>query len=478
MNNKKVLFIVFVLFLLVDFSYSFLQFYYTPLDGDMAGGIIPSDGVKEIFKDPFGLAVIINGQRHPNPNRFFAHLFFRDYFQNIPLLFQNIINPIDSVYAASASIKLVLQLLITYLLSAVISNSKSVFNLKFILVAVLLTPLFQSYGYNGYMGIIDKSVTYTFFYILPLMLLLLFFSPFYTYVYDAEYKKLNKITKIWLLALVIILPFSGPLIPPLILITSLLVFVYFVKSHYKTHNNYYVFKSIPKDVLMFFIPICILSVYSLILGTYNSTYLTDVVPLSERYLRLPLGVYYQFTQKLGLPLLCILIAVNIGVIKKYFFDLKARSIITSLKWVGAFSIIYIFLLPLGGYRPYRPNVLRYDTIMPITICLLYIYGVSTLFLLENIKKRKNIYYIVIATFLMIFTNADKSKLNENECEKQALLKIANSEDQIVPLHDNCRVISWIPIRDFKQSQLNGELLKIWNITDGIKLYYNETEIQE
>jgi hypothetical protein len=115
-----------------------------------------------------------------------------------------------------------------------------------------------------------------------------------------------------------------------------------------------------------------------------------------------------------------------------YISKKGKKIISSLKWIALFAFIYILLLPLGGYRPYRSNILRFDTVMPITICLFYIYGLSTLFLLENITKRKSMYYAAIITFSLIFTYADHSTLNENECEKQALMTIANSEDQIVP----------------------------------------------
>lgn len=476
MNKKKILIIILGLILISDFTYSFLQYYNTPLDGDMAGGIVPEAGVQEIFNDPFGFGIIVNGEKHPNPNRFFAHLFFRDYFQKVPLLFQKVVNPIESVYYSSATIKIIIQILLIYLLSVIISKSKSIFNSKLVIVAVLLTPLFQAYGYSSYMGIIDKSITYTFFYGLPLMLLLLFLSNFHSYINNNSVKRISPIKIIILVLLTIILPFSGPLIPPIILITTILLFIFYLKKHYNASGYRYLlrntFINIPKDILIFFIPISLLSIYSLLLGTYNSTYQTDVIPIAERYLRLPMGIYFQFTQKIGFPILFVMIASNIFIIKKYFNNENGQKIINSLKWIGIFSLLWVLLLPLGGYRPYRPNILRFDTVMPITICLFYIYGVSTYFLLENIKKRKYIYYTVIIVFLIVFVNADKSELNENECEKQALMTISNSDKQIVPLKQNCKVISWEPITDYNQSKLNAELLKIWNITDETKLYYN------
>ncbi len=472
--NKNIIIIILGLLLTNAFTYSFLQYYNTPLDGDMAGGIVPSKDVQEIFNDPFGFSSILTNKKHPNPNRFFAHLFFKDYFQKVPLLFQKVVTPINSIYYSSALIKLIIKIMIIYLLSAMISKSKSIFNLKLLIVAILITPLFQAYGYNGYMGIIDKSITYTFFYALPLMLLLLFFYPFYTIVFDNKSNELNRTSKIFMTLLVIILPFSGPLIPAIILIVTTLLFLfYFIKNIGIKHLFIKTLSDIPKDILVFFIPISLLSIYSLLLGTYNSTYQTDVIPVAERYWRLPLGIYYQFTQKLGFPILFIMIASNIFLIKKYFNNKDSQKIINSLKWIGVFSILYILLLPLGGYRPYRPNILRYDTIMPITICLIYIYGISSYFLIMNLNKRKLLYYTAIITFSLIFFNADKSNLNENKCEKQALISISNSNKKIVPIKNNCKVLSWEPITDYNQSRLNARLLKMWNITNEIKFYYNE-----
>jgi len=233
-----------MLVLLGDFTYSFLQYYKTPLDGDMASTIIPSNDIQEIFNDPFGFKAIINNKPHINPNRYFSHLFINKYFKNIPIIFQKIISPIESIYFSCAMIKILIHILMVYLLSALISREKSVFNIKLLTVAALLTPLFQAYGYSRYMGIIDTSITYTFFYALPILLLLLFFYHFYTTIYYDEKTKYSIVSKIFLSLLIIILPFSGPLIPPIILITSALIFIYYLQKSNGSENDYHLFKKV------------------------------------------------------------------------------------------------------------------------------------------------------------------------------------------------------------------------------------------
>lgn len=477
--GRNILIISLVIFLLGDLTYSFLQYSSSTLDGDMASGIVPAKDVQETLNDPFGFNVIIKNERHPNPNRFFAHFFFKEYFTYIPSIFQKAFKPIPSVYISAAFIKLLLHLTIVYLLTKLISNRKSILNLNSLIIAVLIIPLFQAYGYYIDMGIIDKSITYTFFYALPLTLLLLFFSPFYFSIYSDKKLRFNSISKAALLLLVIILPFSGALIPPIILIVSSLLFTYYFRLYYLPKKDFsikkrvqYLFKKIPKEVIFTFTAIIVLSLYSVILGNYNSTYQDESIPIYIRYLRLPSGIYYQFTQSLGFPVLFILIIINTILIRTQFHFEEGKKIISSLKWIGLFALLYLLLLPLGGFRPYRPNILRYDTIMPITICLIYFYGKSCFFILQNIKKRKVLYLALLIAVVLIYTNADRYNLDDNYYEKLALKTIENSTKLIVPLNYNHKVLSWDPITDPKQSELKAILLQNWNITKRKKLFYN------
>jgi hypothetical protein len=87
------------------------------------------------------------------------------------------------------------------------------------------------------------------------------------------------------------------------------------------------------------------------------------------------------------------------------------------------------------------------------------------------NKKKPWYILIISGVLFILTNADKPEFGKNECEKLALLKIANSNEKVVFINDNCTVLSWEKITDSTKSKLNGELLKKWRVTNELKLYY-------
>ena len=475
MKRAQIFKLFLIIFLIGDLTYSFLQYYHTPLFGDFEGGIVPSKDVQEIFNDPTGIKAIITNEKHVNPNRFFSHFFFMEYFRNVPILLQYFFNPITSVYFSCALAKIVVQVFLIYLLSTIISNEKNFLTHKFLLVAVLITPLFQTYGYWSRMGIMDKSTAYTFFYAVPLVFLVLFLKPFYYKLYHLDSKPFgNKLY--YLIPLVFILPLSGPLIPGVILIFSALLFFYYIIDFRKRNNLSLksislLIKEIPENVLFLIIPVGFLSLYSLFLGFYDSNYGSESIPLMERYLKLPVGIFSQITHSLGFPLMLTIIGINLFIIHKKFKTNEAEKIIRTVKWIGLFSAIYILLLPLGGYRPYRPNIIRYDTFMPLTICLFFVLGATTYFLYGKMKSKKYWGFIIVS--MLIYTLSDISKLDENKCEKQALNDISNSPEKVVELSNDCNIMSWSKMTGYKESELKSELLLFWNITDEKKLFYQK-----
>ena len=478
---KQILSKILLLLLLLDIGYSFIQHYHMPLDGDMAEVIMPkpSSLYYEVLQDPFGLNALLKNETYSNPNRFFAHWSTSAYFKTIPLLLQKFIDPIESVYLSSALAKIFIQVMIIYLLAVYITGSGNVLKNQFLIAAILITPLFQTSGYNRYMGIIDQSVTFTFFYALPLCLLLLFFLPFFKAVYNNQKPKLNIIVKVLLALMLVFLSLNGPLVSGVVLIVCPLVLLNKWRINYKQMDEmpffqrvFYAIKKIPHYLLFYFIGISVLSLYSLYIGKNNILNTGDFIPLIDRYLRLPAGIYFQFTQKLGFPLLFLMIAINAIIINKHYKTTEGQKILNLLKWVGIFTLIYILLLPLGGYRIYRSNILRYDTIMPITLGLMFIFGKSTLYLINNIsKKYKKIYVSGIVVFLLIFTNSDRLDISKYECEKQALETIAQSPEKIILLNCDCTVMTWRKLYNYNHSERNAELLNYWNITNEKKLYY-------
>jgi hypothetical protein len=478
--TRRLIYILLLLLLIADTSYSFKQHLSQPLDGDMAWNLIPANDVKPILESPFGFKAIRENITYANPNRFFCHWIYREYLLFTPILFQEFVEPIDSVYLACAISKTVIQIVLIILLAMAITGSTNILKLDFMIAVVLVTPFFQTNGYRSYMGIIDPSTTYTFFYALPCAILLLYLLPFIRQFYFN--KKINNqlfIRLLWMpLAFVVCL--SGPLNPGIVLIFSILVILpHLIKFYIHTNQKGFLqrvsdtLKKIPNNYWYFLIPICILSLYSLYLGRYNSITISSQIPLVKMYLKIPEGIYYQFTQKLGFPVLFIILAINTVIINIKFKDSDGKKILKIFKWIGIFSLCYILLLPLGGYRYYRPYILRYDTIMPITLSLIFIFGISTLFLINKMSKKYKMWYLpIIIGVIFIFTYSDEPKFDHNICERSALEEIGNTQETIVALKEDCSVVAWEKFNTPEESELNAQLLNIWGITKEKKLYFN------
>lgn len=478
MNKAKLLILILVVFLLGDLTYSFFEYYYTPIDGDLVSGVTQNPYIQQVLDDPFGFHLLTTGERHINPNRFFSHFFQKEYMQNVPIWLQNLTDPITSVYLSCSLIKIFIHILLIFILATLISGTKNLRDKKFMIAAALIVPFIQANGYWGHMGINDRATTYTIFYALPVVLLMLYLLPVYQTVYFQKTAKPGFFKSALLLIPSIVLPLSGPLVPGTVLIIICLIGIHYLRKfqHEENSNLISSLRKIPSQIFIFLVPICLVSLYSLFLGRFDSNFTVETIPIADRYLKLPLGIYYQISQSLGVPLLLILIGVNVFLIKKYFNSPEGQKIVSSLKWIGLFTAIYLILLPLGGYRPYRPNILRYDTFLPITISLLYFYGMSTYFLVGNLKSRSlNGYLIGLFILFAIYMNSDRIKTKEYRFERKCLEILAKSPDEVTKLPATFNVMSWKPLTDPKFSESNASMLKFWGITKDKKLYYQTSE---
>lgn len=464
----------------MDLGYSFVQHYQLGLDGDLASIVVPSTHYQKVLEDPFGLSVITEDAVYAAPNRYFVHWTMTHYFRVVPSFLQYFFTPIDSLYLSCALAKISIQGLLLYLLVVYISFLFNALRKReaVLVLMVLLLPLFQTSGYNKSMGIIDLSITYTFFYALPLAVLLVFFLPFFKSFIQQKDLEITWLSKFLLLVLVVVLPFSGALIPGVVLITSLLIFIkYWSNIFYTSASKNLLFitiqtlKSIPKSVVFYFGLMSVLCLYSIYIGRNNIENIGQELPFLERVSLVPFGLWKLLTTKLGLGLLTMVVAFNTFLIRK-FKDGKGQEIRIIGKWLLFFSLLYILLLPIGGYRWYRPNIVRYDTIMPVTICLFYYFGLSSFFLLKNIKNKYKIAYkVFIGSLLILYTLADEPIKNTNLCERKALEKIAKSTEQIVEVADDCLLFSWDIIKEASYSKTNGEFFYLLNITEEKKLYF-------
>jgi len=449
--STKYIFPVLLLLFCLDTGYAFLQYFYQPLDGDMAWNLVPAAEVKPILDNPLGLKALLEGHRYPNPNRFFSHWTYRTYLLNTPLFLQRFCEPITSVYLASALAKILVHLGLILVLVRTVTGSWRVNRQALIITACLLAPFFQSGEFRSHIGIVDAATTYVFFYALPSALAILYAMPFLDFFLrgrtDFPFVKLF----FWVpLSFVVCL--SGPLNPGAVLVALLLGGLAWLGGRIKLG-------AVPLSLLALALLAGALSVYSLYLGQFNSLTINTQLPTAEVYKKLPWGIVRQFTGKLAFPVLFLMLGINYGLLKKFAPKNPNRHI---FGWVLAFAAIYFLLLPLGGFRSYRATVLRYDTIMPVTLAFIALYAGSSLSLLKKLPQLGRAWYIAALILVAaIYTNADRFDRSTYDCEKAALETIAAATQSPVALKGDCGVVLWQPYPTPDWSDLTSKLLTRW-----------------
>jgi hypothetical protein len=474
-------------FILVFLSKNFKQFYSCRLDGDIAESVLPYPSVQKTFDDPTGIKTIINNDKHWGTNRFFSHYFLHKTLREVPLLLQKFSNSIDSIYYTSAIAKLVMQVLIILLLVIIINGNFKIFSLKSIFTAAILLPFFQINGGNltHEIGIIGGSITYNFFYAMPLIFLLSYYIPVFFELLHNKRFKMNWLLIILWTIFAIISCFSSPTIPPVILIINMILFLYVFIKNWRVTENQTIFKKtfnalklINLRTYLFLIPISFLALYSLFLGTFNSAYNDIQLSLKDMYMLLPKGILKSFFTSVSYLIFFFLLIINyLIVFLKYKNDTQYKKIVELYRFLIVFSAIYVLLLPLGGYRPYRPLILRCDTIIPITVLSIFTICYVFLFILKQLKTEKWNYYLKtvypLCFFLIFAFFLGKNGVRiHNECEKSSLYTIANSNEDIVVLDNDCAVVGWTTFENPDDSKPYGELLYLWKITDRKKRWYN------
>ncbi|MBO3269554.1 hypothetical protein [Hymenobacter defluvii] len=473
---KRSLFSVLIVFVLAWLGRSFYQYMQLPIDGDLAAIVVPLGWYARVLHDPFGWAVLTHDAVYAAPNRFFAHVLLNQYFRHVPGWLQHFLAPIQSVYVAIALLKLLTHLLLLYLLAVYATGASKLNHRGLWLVMALLLPLFQTAGYNLQMGIIDHATTYAAFYALPMALLLLLLLPFYRAAQHGVWRPLRWVELIALIGLTMVVAFNGSVVLGAVAVLLPGIVLYALRRQAQV-DKMFLWSSWQPILLLSLLGL--LCVYSLYIGLNNSENPTVLPSLWERYQRLPLGFFRQFTVKLGLPLLLVMLLLNAQLIRRVLpATSEGQHLLRSLRWLALFALVYILLLPLGGYRPYRPLLLRRDTVLPIILGMVCLYGASSYYVWRYLPMgRLRVGYIVLlGVFSAIFLNADRlhiSPVDNNNCEQQALSYLAHAPAGVVQLPQACPVLSWNVATDPAQITVQAHLLNLWGITRGLTGYYQQ-----
>jgi len=453
-----------IAYLLFDIGFSFAQYAAEPLDGDMVAISMPMEHYRKVLEDPFGFNLLKDPTPYAATNRYFSHqamhLWFNDVYQFLAPCFGS---RIDALYFTSALFSvsihvLMLVLLSLYVVSAVRGTWKT-----FLVSCVVITTLFQfRHGFYDQIGVIDHAITYTFFYAFPMSLLFLFFWPFFRRIQQQQ--PLRWYEHLLCLILLPVLPFCGAINAAVILMVcplsaGLAVFYW----RWQISNTF------RWTLLGYFFLLSVWALYSFYIGRFNAESLAEI-PLSERYVYLFKGIPEFLTVSYAFWLIGGVLLVNYLLIReRYPFVSKILMLLT------AFMAMYILALPFGGYRVYRPWVVRYDVILPVTFILIFCFTAGTILAIRALDHRKALkpYLFFMLTILIVFAVKDRNKLDRNICQKEALQKIAGAGDEVVVIPEHCTVLSWFSIKDPDGLAHVSRMLVQWGITEKEVPFHNE-----
>ena len=251
-----------------------------------------------------------------------------------------------------------------------------------------------------------------------------------------------------------------------------------VQNQFRTSGNYNPFRAlkiIPSPYYFYLSPLILFSFYSLYLGSFNSLSIQSEIQLQELYLKILEGIHPIFFGSEAYVFIFLLIFINLIAIGNKKSHLYHKEIYRLAMWVFIFCFLYIALLPLGGYRDYRPFVIRNDTLLPVIVSFVFLYGITTLHLIKKLRRFKMVYLTLIGSFILFYTKMDNENFDKNECEKFSLRLMAESESNSIVLNDNCAPLSSFLSRYPEDSKLQAKLIKYLNITTQEVLYCNSCD---
>ncbi|MDB5258650.1 MAG: hypothetical protein JWM14_3345 [Chitinophagaceae bacterium] len=469
-EKKDLVFLFLLLLFIGDTVYSYYQHSLAPIDGDIPSLVAPSDAYQQVLHDPFGFKILQTGENTAASNRFFVQWPTYAYFRYVPLWLQSFLSPIDSVYASIALAKTFIQVGLILLLVSYICITFGWKRNEGILAAVVICPLFQAVGFFEYLCVIDNCISYAIAYAFSTLILMVFLFPYYRAAITGHSGLPSWLKPLWLL-LPIGLTFSGPVTGPVLLILCPSTLLYFFYQHWKIKSDLSLsqrfsqsINSINRQLFISFVFTTLLCIYSFYIGTHNSENSWEVISLTERYKKLLEGLIKITSFSEGFMPIVLVIFYNLFILQRYK-NTDIDKLVHILYFALLFAAAYILLLPMGGYRPYRPYIIRRDTLQPVLWLLFFAWGLSTVSVLKYTHSTKRVVYASIITLICLgYTLVDKLPDYTNVCERQAMQEIAAANGDCIELKESCMVMQWGPASQCEDTRYAATLLHLWNIT--------------
>lgn len=458
---KSHVWILFVLFLGVDYVQSNYHYSNLPVDGDLCRIAAPFKWYEDIMNDPVGISAVMHNEKYAGAARFTCHQITHWWFKHIPPVVNKIVkDKVHTIYYTSTLLVALLHLCFIWI-AFQYAKGKEKWQFKYFIPIGLMASVLVQYGtFYGSIGIIDRSISYVFFYAVPIMALLIYFLPFYK---NEQYEQYNvkSTQQFGLLILAPILAFSSALIQPIVFLLSIFYFfgVYIPNPFFSIKKNN---KLIIQ--LLTFLSVCIYAFYVSKFNSESSVY----KPLSERYFLMFKGLYYIIRDTWAWKIILVFLGINIFYIHKLKLSnwTKIRAI---LFFVVGLCAAYTFLLPMGGFRVYRPFIIRYDTFIPVTLGFSFLLLYTSYILFVKLRDTKWLLYtaaMLLFSFVFFYVDIDSEK-EANYCQQGHLYEIEKSTEKVISRPFTCNMMTWTEsdIHDEENRKGIDIMLRRWGLID-------------
>lgn len=470
---NRILGLLVLVFLIGDLGYSFLHYADAPIDGDLPAVVLPGIEEQKVLDDPFGFHVLISGDGHSGTNRYFMRALRYQWFNHLPQAIQSFTSPVESIYIAAGMLKLLIHIVGVIAATLLARSIFRITNLWLAVVALLTSLCFQHSGYIHTMGMIDPAVTYAVAYGGTVFLFFI-----WVWVTSRLIQRASILYQVLSYLILLVLSFAGALGPAMILV-ALVTYLIFLR---KTHGNIRaVWQALTarQDLVVLAIGIVLLASYSLWLGSMNTENQISDLSIIERYLALPVGLFKMLSHNPGLLYLLLGLALNAWLLSR-FQNEQNKLFRQLLLWVGIFSVIFILLLPLGGFRDYRPYVVRRDTLLPLIFLLTFLFSVSSVLILSQqlTSRWKLISAAAIGAIAIIFFVVDIAPLGRNACQRGLIKQLQLSDASPTVLDSDGLLMTWDPVEKADESAYVSAVLVKWNILQDPTLFTQSRSLPE
>lgn len=473
--------------ILLDLWRTGLWFSQTQIDPDLSRVAGPVQSYAHVLHDPFGFGGLQTGLHYPGAGRAMAHITAKAWADHgLGWMHVLVADPVRALYFGLALTAVLVHIGFLVVGCGYLCAYQPMKTRSTVFCALGLSLFVQLASQRFYLGIIDHSMSYTFAYAIPLLALAAFFLPVYRSLLHCGYTPSLPFA-VAMVPLAFYLAFSGPLVQPVVA----LIVVFLLGTQAMRRNRLLVHRRLLPGVGV----LAILSAWGMYVSRFNSESTTSVT-IASRYTLLRHGLFEVLVRPSS-PWPLLLAALV------FLYRFVSRSVENSVRvclrvhlLVGSgFSVLWLTLLPLGGYRNYRPFILSSVTLLPVTLITVYLFVLLLRLAFRakitektsasgaafdrceshvvptSVDTRRSSRFITLGLSTIVVVMLSLGKLTapppNNACQRATFEQLRDKTGTILPIPRTCPILTETvgALDDPDYQQAITKLLRRWRIIE-------------